>query len=83
MPLLELAVCKQSAFTDVLHVSEVDSCSDSDSVSCSDQTEDICAKSQVNTEEISINIPSFEELIVLLKKNVCNWILVGSECQNA
>ena len=77
----ELAVCKHSAFTDVLHVSEVDSCSDSDSDSCSDQTENICAKSQVNTEEISTNIPSFEELMVLLKKNVCNWISFVSECQ--
>ena len=50
----ELAVCKHSAFTDVLHVSEVDSCSDSDSDSCSDQTEDICAKSQVNTERYQL-----------------------------
>ena len=77
----ELAVCKQSVFTDVLHASEVDSCSDSDSDSCLDQTEDISAESQVNKEEILTNIPSFEELIILLKKNMCNLISFVSECQ--
>ncbi len=73
----ELAICKQSALTeDVLQTSEVVSSSNSDTDSSSSCSEDSISQGSSETSNIT---PTYEELVILLKRNKCSWVSFVSE----
>ena len=68
----ELAICKQSALTeDALQTSEVDSSSNSDTDSSSSCSEDSILQGSSETSNMT---PTYEELVILLKRNKCSWV---------